>query len=269
MIIKPRKGWQLIDFHELWRYRDLLYFLVVKEIKLRYKQTILGGLWAIIQPFFMMIVFTLFFGNLADVPSDGVPYPIFNYSAMVAWMYFANATTISANSLIMDVSLVSKVYCPRMTIPLAPVLAFLLDFFVAFVILVAMMLWYSIYPGATIALLPVLVMLMVLTAAGIGLVLSALNANYRDIRYTVTFLIQFWMFASPVAYPTSMIPEEYHLIYAINPMAGVIEGLRSVLLGSSAFPTEMVLVSTASSATIFLIGAFYFRRTERYLADVI
>lgn len=269
MIIKPKKGWQLIDFKELKDYRDLFYFLVVRDIKVRYKQTVLGGLWAIIQPFFMMIVFTLFFGNLAKVPSDGIPYPIFNYSAMVAWIYFANAITYSGNSLIQESALISKVYFPRLIAPLAPVLAFLLDFSIAFVILIGMMLYYHIYPTIMILFLPLLVILMMFTASGVGMFLAALNANYRDIRYTLTFLVQFWMFASPVVYPVSMLPEKYHLIYAINPMAGVIEGFRSALLGTVAFPTQMLLVSTLVSIILFMIGALYFKQTERYFADVI
>ena len=269
LVIKPKKGWQLIDFRELAAYRDLFYFLVVRDIKVRYKQTVLGGLWAIIQPFFMMVVFTLFFGKLAKVPSDGVPYPVFNFSAMVAWTYFSNAITYSGNSLIQNTALISKVYFPRLIAPLAPTLAFLLDFAIAFVILIAMMLYYQIYPSITILLLPLLIVLMMFTASGVGMFLAALNAQYRDIRYTLQFLVQFWMFASPVVYPVSLIPEKYRLIYAINPMAGVIEGFRSALLGTVAFPTQMLLVSTLVSIIIFIAGALYFRQTERYFADVI
>lgn len=269
LTIKPKKGWQLIDFKELKEYRDLFYFLVVRDIKVRYKQTVLGGLWAIIQPFFMMVVFTLFFGNLAKVPSDGIPYPIFSYSALIAWTYFANSISNSGNSLIQNTALISKVYFPRLIVPLAPVLAFLLDFCIAFVILIGMMLYYHIYPTIMILFLPLLVILMMFTASGVGMFLAALNANYRDIRYTITFLVQFWMFASPVVYPVSMLPEKYHLIYALNPMAGVIEGFRSALLGTTAFPTQMLLVSTLVSIILFIVGALYFKQTERYFADVI
>jgi lipopolysaccharide transport system permease protein len=269
LVIKPKKGWQLIDFKGLIEYRDLFYFLISRDIKVRYKQTVLGGLWAIIQPFFMMVVFTLFFGQLAKVPSDGIPYPIFNYSAMVAWTYFASAVSSSGNSLVQESALVSKVYFPRLIAPLAPVIAFLLDFAIAFVILIGMMLYYRIYPTVMAVLLPLLVVLIMLTASGVGMFLAALNAKYRDIRYTIPFLVQFWMFASPVVYPVSMIPAKYHLIYAINPMAGVIEGFRSALLGTVAFPTEMVLISSSVSIILFIIGALYFRRTERYFADVI
>ena len=269
LVIKPKKGWQLIDFRELREYRDLFYFLVLRDIKVRYKQTVLGGLWAIIQPFFMMVVFTLFFGNLAKVPSDGIPYPIFNYTAMVAWTYFANAISYSGNSLVQNSVLISKVYFPRLIAPLTPVLAFLLDFVIAFVILIGMMLYYQIYPTVMILVLPLLVVLMMFTASGVGLFLAALNTNYRDIQFTITFLVQFWMFASPVVYPVSMVPEKYRLIYAINPMAGIIEGFRSALLGTVAFPTQMLLISTLVSIIIFIAGALYFRQTERYFADVI
>jgi lipopolysaccharide transport system permease protein len=269
LVIKPKKGWQLIDFRELAEYKDLFYFLVVRDIKVRYKQTVLGGLWAIIQPLFMMVIFYLFFGRLANVPSDNIPYPIFNYSAMVAWTYFSNGISFSSNSLIGEANLISKVYFPRLIAPLAPILAFLLDFAIAFIILIGMMFYYHIYPTIMTLFLPLLVILMMLTASGVGLFLAALNVKYRDIRYTIPFLIQFWMFASPVVYPVSMIPEQYHLIYAINPMAGIIEGFRSALLGTVAFPTQMVLISTLVSIILFIVGALYFRRTERYFADVI
>ena len=269
LMIKPKKGWQLIDFKELIEYRDLFYFLVTSDIKVRYKQTVLGGLWAIIPPFFMMIVFSLFFGNLAKLPSDGVPYPIFSYSALIAWTYFANAVTSSSNSLVGSAGLISKVYFPRLITPLAPLLVGLLDFAIAFIILIGMMIYFQIYPTIMILFLPLLVILMMLAASGVGMFLAALNAKYRDIRYTIGFLVQFWMFASPVVYPVSMIPEKYHLLYSLNPMAGVIEGFRSALLGTIAFPTQMLLISTLVSVILFIIGALYFKRTERDFADVI
>jgi lipopolysaccharide transport system permease protein len=269
LVIKPKKGWQLIDFKELKEYRDLFYFLVNRDIKVRYKQTVLGGLWAIIQPLFLMIVFSLFFGNLAKVPSDGIPYPIFSYSALIAWNYFATAISNSGNSLIQESALVSKVYFPRIIVPLAPVLAGLLDFAVAFIVLIAMMLYYRIYPTVMTAFLPLLLILLMLTAGGVGMFLAALNAKYRDIRYTIPFIVQFWMFASPVVYPASMLPDKYHFIYAINPMSGVIEAFRSALLGTIAFPTGTLLVSAAVSIIVFIGGALYFKRTERYFADII
>jgi lipopolysaccharide transport system permease protein len=222
-----------------------------------------------IQPFFMMVDFTLFFGYLARVPSDGIPYPIFNYTAMVAWIYFANVLSFSSNSLIQESNLISKVYFPRLIAPLAPVLAFLLDFAIAFVILIGMMLYYHIYPTIMVLFLPLLVILMMLTASGAGMFLAALNAKYRDVRYIVPFLIQLWMFASPVVYPASMIPEQYRLIYAINPMSGIIEGFRSALLGAVVFPTQMLLVSSLVSIIVVVIGALYFKQTERHFADVL
>jgi len=269
LTIKPKKGWQFIDFRELIEYRDLFYFLVARDIKVRYKQTVLGGLWAIIQPLFMMVVFTLFFGKLAKMPSDGIPYPIFSYTAMIAWTYFSNTLSISGNSLVREGALISKVYFPRLMAPLSPVVAFLLDFVIAFVILVGMMLYYHIYPTIMIIFLPLLVVLMMLAAGGVGMFLAALNVKYRDIGAAIPLLIQLWMFASPVVYPVSLIPEKYRLIYAINPMVGVIEGFRSALLGKVAFPTVMLLISAAVSIVFFLGGALYFKKTERYFADVI
>lgn len=267
--IKPKKGWQLIDFKELKQYRDLFYFLVVRDIKVKYKQTVLGGLWAIIQPFFAMVVFTLFFGRLAEMPSDGVPYPIFNYTAMVAWTYFATSIAASGNSLIGDSNLISKVYFPRLIIPLTPALAGLLDFSIAFVVLIGMMFYFNIYPTVMVLLLPFLVILMMLTASGVGMALAALNAKYRDIRYTTTFMVQLWMFASPVVYPVSMVPERFRLLYALNPMVGVIEGFRSALLGTVAFPAQILLVSTLVSMILFISGMFYFKQMERSFADII
>jgi lipopolysaccharide transport system permease protein len=269
LIIKPKKGWQLIDFKELAAYRDLFYFLVIRDIKVRYKQTVLGGLWAIVQPLFMMIVFSLFFGNLAKLPSDGIPYPIFSYSALIAWTYFSSSISSSSSSIVSSSGLISKVYFPRLIAPLTPVLAFLLDFAIAFIILIGMMLYYHIYPTIMALFLPLLIILMMLTATGVGMILSSLSAKYRDIAYTIPFVVQFWMFASPVVYPVSMLPAKYHLIYAINPMTGVIEGFRSALLGTVAFPTQLLLVSAAVSLILFFIGALYFRHTERYFADVI
>jgi len=267
--IKPKKGWQIIDFRELKHYRDLFYFLVVRDIKVKYKQTVLGGLWAIIQPFFSMVIFTLFFGKLAKMPSDGIPYPIFSYTAMVAWTYFATSITGSGNSLITEKNLISKVYFPRLIVPLSPVLASLLDFSIAFIVLIGMMLYFHIYPTVMIACVPFLVLLMMLTAGGVGMVLAALNAKYRDIRYTIPFLVQLWMFASPIVYPASLVPEKYRLIYALNPMAGIIEGFRSALLGTVAFPTLMILISGIVSIMLFIFGLFYFKQMESYFADII
>jgi lipopolysaccharide transport system permease protein len=267
--IKPRKGWQLIDFRELREYRDLFYFLVIRDIQVKYKQTVLGGLWAIIRPFGSMVVFTLFFGQLAKIPSDGVPYPIFNFTALIAWSYFASALSGSGNSLVGSSNLVSKVYFPRVIIPLTPVLSGLLDFFIAFMVLIGMMLYFHIYPTVLTLLLPLLVLLMMLTASGVGMWLAALNAKYRDIGYTIPFLLQLWMFLSPIVYPTSMVPEKYRLIYSLNPMVGVVEGFRSALLGTVTFPTLMIAVSAFIGMTLFLLGLLYFKHTERYFADIL
>jgi lipopolysaccharide transport system permease protein len=267
--IKPRKGWQFIDLSEFKGYRDLLYFLVLRDIKVKYKQTVLGGLWAIIQPFFSMVVFTLFFGQLARIPSDGIPYPIFNYSALVAWAYFAHSITGSVQSVVGNAGLISKVYFPRLIIPITPLISGLLDFIIASVVLIGMMIYFKIYPTAYILLLPLLVLLMMLTAGGVGMLLAAMNAKYRDIGYTVPFLVQLWMFLSPIVYPASMVPEKYRLLYALNPMVGIIEGFRSALLGTTAFPAMMVVFSAFVSTMLFLVGMFYFKQTERYFADIL
>ncbi len=267
--IRPKKGLQLLDIKEFIRYRDLFTFLVIRDIKVKYKQTVLGGLWAVIQPFFLMVVFTLFFGKLAKIPSDGIPYPIFNFTALIAWTYFSTAINNSSNSIVGSGSLISKVYFPRILIPLTPVVAGLLDFTIAFVVLIGMMIYYHIYPSILVFILPVLIILMMLIASGIGMVLAALSAKYRDVRYMIPFLVQFWMFATPIVYPASMIPEKYRMIYALNPMTGVIEGFRSAILGKTAFPTEMILISTIISLGVFLIGLLYFKQVERYFADVI
>jgi len=269
LIIEPKKGWQLIDFKELKAYRDLFYFLVLRDIKIKYKQTILGASWAVIQPFFTMIVFSLFFGRLAKVPSDNIPYPIFAYAALVPWTYFANSLSMSANSLVGNTQLISKIYFPRLIIPVAPILANLLDFFIALVILFVMMLFYGIAPTHYVIVFPLLTLLMIMIAIGVGTWLSALSAQYRDIKYTVPFLVQLWMFSSPIVYPASMIPEKFRFWYGLNPMAGVIEGFRSILLGTVPFPFKMIAMSTIVSILLFVSGMMYFRRMERYFADVI
>jgi lipopolysaccharide transport system permease protein len=267
--IKPKKGWQLVDFKELKEYRDLFYFLVVRDIKVKYKQTVLGGLWAVIQPFFSMVVFTLFFGKLAGIPSDGIPYPIFNFSALVAWTYFSSAVTASGNSLVGNSNLISKVYFPRLIIPLSPLVAGLLDFFIAFLVLAGMMVYFHVLPTVFVFALPFLVIIMMLAAGGMGMILASMNAKYRDIRYTIPFLVQLWMFASPIVYPTSIVPEKYRLIYSLNPMVGVIECFRSALLGTVPFPLTMLCISTIGSAVLFGFGLLYFRQMERYFADIV
>ncbi|MGO9145154.1 MAG: ABC transporter permease [Desulfomonilia bacterium] len=267
--IKPPEGFQYVDLREISHYRDLLFFMIKRNIKVKYKQTVLGGLWAVIQPFFMMVVFTLFFGKLAKIPSDGIPYPIFNYSAMVVWAYFSQALSQSGNSVVGEGNLISKIYFPRIIIPLIPVLAGLLDFCIAFFVLILMMCYFHIYPSISSIYLPFLVLLLILTASGVGMILAALNAKYRDIQYTIPFLVQLWMFASPIVYPSSLIPERYRIYYALNPMVGIIEGFRSALLRTGAFPTQTVIVSSLASIALFLGGLVYFKQVERYFADVL
>ncbi len=267
--IRPSRGWIAVDFTELWRYRELLGFLAWRDISVRYKQTVLGAAWAIIQPLFSMIVFTLFFGRLAKIPSDGLPYPVFSYAALLPWTYFATAMSSSSNSLVGSQNLLTKVYFPRLTIPFASVLPALVDFVIAFVVLLGMMVWYGIVPTLNIVWLPAFLLLALLTALGVGLWLSALNAMYRDVRYVVPFLVQFWMFASPVTYPASMVPEQWRSLYGLNPMVGVIEGFRWSLLGHGQAPGLMMLVSTAMSLVLLVSGLYYFKRMERSFADII
>jgi lipopolysaccharide transport system permease protein len=268
-IIRPSRGWVSLKLHELWEYRELLFFLAWRDISVRYKQTILGAAWAIIQPFFTMLVFSLFFGRLGQIPSDGVPYPIFSYAALLPWQYFATALAGSADSLVGSANLLSKVYFPRLVIPMASVLPAVIDFAIAFVVLIGMMFFYGITPTWNIVWLPLFLLLALVTALGVGLWLSAMNVQYRDIRYTVPFITQFWLFASPVAYPSSMIPEQWRPLYGINPMAGVIEGFRWALLGTETAPGPLIGVSVLVSLVLLIGGAYYFRRMEKTFADVV
>ena len=267
--IQPSKGWISLRLRDLWEYRDLLFFLAWRDISVRYKQTVLGAAWAIIQPFFSMVVFSIFFGRLAKVPSDGLPYPIFTYTALVPWQYFATATTNSSNSLVNSSQLLTKVYFPRLVIPLASVLPAAVDSAIAFTVLLGMMAYYGLAPTWNLVFLPLFVLLALVTALGVGLWLSAMDVQYRDIRYAVPFLVQFWMFASPVAYPSSLVPEQWRLLYALNPMAGVIEGFRWALLGTGTSPGPMTAVSAFAALLLLASGAFYFRRMERTFADVV
>lgn len=267
-IIRPSRGWIPINLHDLWRYRELLYFLTWRDVKVRYKQTLLGFAWAIIQPFFMMIVFTLFFGNLAKIPSEGIPYPLFNYAALLPWTLFAEGLRRSSNSLVQESNLVKKVYFPRLIIPLAGVLSPVVDFAIAFTVLIGMMFYYGYVPTMNIILLPGFIILALMTALGVSLWLSAINAKYRDVRYTVPFLIQIWLFASPIVYSSSLLPEKYQLIYGLNPMAGVIESFRWALLGTDP-PGQMIGVSVILVILVLVSGAFYFRHQEKSFADVI
>ncbi len=268
IVIRPMQGWIPINLRELWEYRELLYFLTWREIKVRYKQTALGGAWAIIQPLFMMVVFTLFFGKLAKIPSDGIPYPIFNYAALLPWTLFAEGITRSTNSMVQDSNLIKKVYFPRLVMPTSGILSPLVDFAIAFTILIGMMYYYGFAPSMRILWLPVFVLLALMTALGVGLWLSAMNVQYRDVRYVVPFLIQLWLFASPVVYSSTLLPESYRAIYGLNPMAGVIEGFRWALLGTNP-PGSMMAVSVIIVLVILISGAFYFRRMEKTFADVV
>jgi lipopolysaccharide transport system permease protein len=269
IVIEARKGWQALDLAELWRYRELLWFLAGKSIKIRYKQTLLGAAWAVIQPVLTMVVFSIFFGGLAKVPSDGFPYPLFTFCALLPWQLFCHALTQSGNSLVNEQRLISKVYFPRLIVPLASVLSAAIDFAIAFVVLLGMMAWYGVYPGWAAATLPLFVVLAMATALSVGLWLSALNVHYRDFRYTIPFLTQFWMFLTPVAYPSSLVPEQWRWLYGLNPMAGVVEGFRWALLGN-AHVSPMVLATSAVTVALSLVGGLiFFRQTEKTFADVI
>ena len=267
-VIQARKGWQLIDWQELRQYRDLLYFLVMRDVKALYKQTVLGFAWAIIRPVFSMVVFSVVFGGLAKVPSDGIPYPIFAYAALVPWTYFSSAMTDATGSLIGATNIFTKVYFPRLIIPLTPVLSKLVDFGISFVIVFGLMAWFRIAPTLNIAWIPLLIVLMVLTASGIGMWLSALAIQYRDIKHAIHFMAQFLMYAAPVVWPVSLIPEQYRLVYGLYPMAGVIEGFRSALLGHNPMPWDLIGMGTITAIALFVTGALYFRRKERIFADV-
>lgn len=266
--ISSRRAAALIDFAELRQYWDLLYFFVWRDIKVRYKQTVLGGLWAIIPPVFHMIVFTLVFGRFAKMPSDGSPYPLFYFAALVPWAYFSGAFDQAAKSLVGQAALMKKVYFPKLLLPVSSVIAAGLDFVLSMAILVGMMLWYQQEPTPYVMVMPLLVVILVATALGAGLLVGAINVKYRDFQHTVGFMVQFLMFASPVVYPASMLPEAYRLPYALNPMVGVIEGFRSALLGTTDFPWSLVAVSCAASVGLLLIGLRYFKKVELFFADV-
>lgn len=268
-IIQPSTGWVSLRLQELWKYRELLYFLVWRDIKVRYKQTVLGVAWAIIQPFCAMVVFSVFFGKLAKVPSDGLPYPIFAYTALLPWQLFAHALTESGNSLVANQQLIKKVYFPRLAIPIAAVLAGLVDFAIAFVVLLGMMVYYGIYPTLAIVTLPLFILFAIATALAAGLWLSALNVEYRDVRYIIPFLTQFWLFATPVVYPSSLVPETWRALYGLNPMAGVVEGFRWALLGKSGGMGPLMLVSIIMVTILLIGGLIYFRRMEKTFADLV
>ncbi|MFX0196941.1 MAG: ABC transporter permease [Candidatus Hodarchaeota archaeon] len=267
--IKPSRGWVLPKMREIWTYRELLYFFVWRDFKVRYKQTALGALWAIIKPFSLMVIFSIFFGKLAKIPSEGIPYPIFTYAALLPWSYFAQSLSASSNSLVGNSHLITKVYFPRLIIPISSVLSGLVDFAISFSILLAMMLYYQITPTLAVLLLPVLILMAMVTALGVGLWLSALNVQYRDIRFTLSFLVQFWFFATPVVYPSNLVPERWRFIYSLNPMAGVVEGFRGALLGRGQLDWPTFMVSIIVTTLVLVTGTFYFRRMEKGFADVV
>jgi lipopolysaccharide transport system permease protein len=254
---------------ELWAYRELLYFLVWRDIKVRYKQTLLGAVWVILQPLLTMVVFTLFFGNLAQVPSDGIPYPLFSFAGLVPWTLFAYSLTESSGSLVTNQNLITKVYFPRLIIPLASVLAGLVDFAISFAVLLLLMLYYGIVPHAAALTVPLFVIFAVVAALSIGIWLSALNVEFRDVRYTIPFLTQFWMFITPLAYASSLVPARWRLVYGLNPMAGVVEGFRWALLGKTSAPSVLLAASVAAVILLLVGGTYYFRRMERTFADVV
>jgi lipopolysaccharide transport system permease protein len=267
-IIRPLNGWMPIDLKELWEYRELVYTFALRDIKVRYKQTALGAAWAVIQPFMMMVVFTIFFGKLAKIPSEGIPYPLFSYAALLPWTLFSEGITRSTNSMITNANIMTKVYFPRLVMPISGILSPLIDFMIAFVILIAMMLYYGFVPTINIIWLPIFILLALMTSLGVGLWLSAFNVQYRDFQYTLPFLIQLWLFASPVVYPSTLLPESYRWIYGLNPMAGVIEGFRWALLGTNP-PSTMIAFSFVIVMVLLISGAYYFKRMEKTYADVV
>jgi lipopolysaccharide transport system permease protein len=268
-IIKPSHGWAALDLRDLWLYRELVFFMTWRDLKVRYKQTLLGASWAILQPFLTMVVFSIFFGNLANVPSDGVPYPIFSYTGLVPWVLFSKALQDASRSLVANSHMITKVYFPRMILPLSSVMAGVVDFLIAFVVLLGMMVFFNISPTVNIWVLPLFLLLALVTAVGVGLWLSALNVLFRDINYMLPFLTQFWMFVTPVAYPSSMVPSEWQVIFALNPMTGVIEGFRWALLGTGQPPGILTLVSSIVAVFLLISGMFYFKRMERLFADMV
>lgn len=269
VVIEPPRGWAHLGLRELWHHRDLLYFLAWRDIKVRYTQAVIGVAWALLQPLLMMVIFTVFLGRLAKVPSDGIPYPVFAFSGLVPWTYFANAVGSATESLVVSSNLVSKVYFPRLLVPAAAILSWLPDLAIASVLVAVLMLIYGIVPAATIVLLPVFALFAVLAAASVSTWLSALNVSYRDVRYAVPFVVQLWLFATPVVYPASLVPQRWRPLFGLNPMAGVVEGFRWALFRSEAPMWGLMGVSLAVTLALFVGGLFWFRRVEHRFADVI
>jgi lipopolysaccharide transport system permease protein len=269
VILQPTSGWRSLGLRELWEYRELFYFLTWRDVIVRYKQTVLGIAWAIIQPLIAMIIFNIFFGQLAKIPSDGIPYPIFSYAALVPWMFFANGLNQSSNSLVGNANLIRKVFFPRLIVPVSTVLSGLVDFVIAFLVLVAMMFYYGRVPTINVLWLPLLIVLALTISLGVGLWFSALNCHFRDVRYALPFITQIWMFATPIVYPSSLLSEPWRTLYGINPMAGVVEGFRWALLGTGTAPGLMIAASSIVAIIVLIGGAFYFRKIEKTFADVV
>lgn len=267
--IEPSKSWVSLQLGEVWQYRELLYFLVWRDIKVRYKQTVLGAAWAIIQPLFTMLIFSLFFGRLAKMPSDGLPYPLFTFAALVPWTFFANGLNQSSNSLVASANLLKKVYFPRLVIPIATVLAGVVDFLLAFAVLLGLMAFYGTAPTINVVWTPLFLLLALVTSLGVGLWLSALNVKYRDVRLLVPFIVQVWMFSTPIVYPSSLLPGSWRTLYGLNPMVGVVEGFRWTLLGTNTAPGLMIVLSSIVALLILIGGAFYFRHMEKSFADIV
>lgn len=267
-VIEARSGWLLFDWKEIVAYRDLLYFLVLRDVTVLYKQTVLGIAWAVLTPFFSMVVFSVIFGKLLGVSSDGKPYPVFSFAALLPWTYFANSLTGSTNSLVAGATVFTKVYFPRIFIPLVPVFSKLLDFCIASLMLAVMMVYFRVAPSWNLLFLPLLILLMVTTTAGLGMFLSALAIQYRDIRHAMSFMVQILMYAAPVVWPASKLPDGCRLWYGLYPMAGVIEGFRAVLLDTGPMPWDLIGMGALTASIIFVFGALYFRKTERIFADV-
>jgi lipopolysaccharide transport system permease protein len=269
VVIEPSRGWISLRLQDLWRFRELLYFLVWRDMKVRYKQTLLGVFWAIVQPVLTTIIFSLFFGRLAKVPSEGIPYPIFCFAALVPWNFFANGMSQASNSLVGSADLVKKVYFPRLILPTAGVLSGVVDSCLSFLILLVMMFHYGLVPSYRTVFLPLFALLALCCSLGVSLWLSAMNVQFRDVRYIVPFLTQFWLFATPIAYPSTLLSPRWRAVYGLNPMAGVVEGFRWALLGTEAAPGPLVLVSAVVSLAFLTSGAFYFRRMEKTFADIV
>lgn len=270
LVIKPGSGWlPPLNLSAIWEYRELLYFLTWRDITVRYKQTALGAIWAVIQPLLLMGAFSIFFGRLAEIPSDGLPYPIFALSALLPWQLFAHALAQSSNSLVANERLITKIFFPRLLIPLSAVLSGIIDFLIAFVIVLVLLVHYEIAPTMAFFSIPFFVLLTLATALAVGLWFSALNVAYRDVRHAMPFFIQFWLFVSPVAYPASLVPNPWNMLYALNPMVGVIEGFRWALLGKTPGPGSEVMISLAVVAVLLIGGLYYFRRMEKTFADIL